>query len=174
MRTRSSCAQISTALVFFVIGAGMFVGGAVFGWSSYQSLVGKERTEATVVNVETTEGVDNDVEYFPTVEFTTADGQFIQSTPAVVRETTALGGLVTVDNSDDGYETVYRVGDTVEVFYDPADPSKVVLNDFNKLWVGPLVVGGLGITFAGVGGLLVLIAIVQWWRRHSSTTGQTP
>jgi len=126
---------------------------------------GESARGATVVRVETNESSDN-IEYFPTVRFTTADGEYVQVTPAVVRETTALGGLVTVDNSDDGYETVYRVGDTVEVFYDPAQPSKVILNDFNKLWVGPLVVGGLGVVFTLVGGLLGLIAIVQWWLRR--------
>ena len=94
MRTRSSCAQMSTALIFLVRGVGLFIGGTLFGWSSYQSLAGKERAQATVVNIETTEGVDNDLEYFPPVEFITADGQFIQSTPAVVRESKALGGLV--------------------------------------------------------------------------------
>jgi hypothetical protein len=118
-----------------------------------------------VIRVETTDSVDN-VEYFPTVEFTTADGEYIQVTPAEVRESQAFGGLVTVDSSDDGYETVYEVGDRVEVFYDPDDPSNVVLNDFNMLWVGPLVVGGLGAVFSFVGALLILIAVVQWWLRR--------
>lgn len=158
----SSCAQFSTALIFVVIGFGMFVGGAFFGWRSYQSLVGKDRTQATVIRVETTDSGDN-VEYFPTVEFTTADGEYVQVTPAEVRESEAFGGLVTVDNSDDGYETAYQVGDKVVVFYDPADPTNVVLNDFNMLWVGPLVVGGLGVVFTGVGGLLVFVALIQGW-----------
>ena len=66
----------------------------------------------------------------------------------------------------------------MDVFYDPANPSTVILNDFNKLWVGPLVVGGLGIAFTIVGGLLGLIAIVQWWMRRQTdgrqTDGRTP
>jgi hypothetical protein len=140
--------------------------GVWLGWNSYRNIQGKAEATATVINVAVVEGgPDNSTEYFPTVQFTTAEGEIITSTPRQVRQLEALGGLVTVNNSDDGYETEYEVGDEVPVYYDPANPAEVVLRDFNMLWVAPLVVGGLGGMFALMGGLVTLIALVRWLRR---------
>ncbi|MCI0394263.1 MAG: DUF3592 domain-containing protein [Chloroflexi bacterium] len=156
--------QALVAVVFFSIGLCMLVVGVYLGWNSYQGLAGLDRTTATVTHVETIDAGE-DVDYFPTVEFTTADGDFIRSTPATPRQTSALGGLVTINTSDNGYDTAYAASDEVEVFYNPDNPSEVVLNDFNKLWVAPLVVGGLGALFTFLGGLLGLFSLFRWWRR---------
>jgi hypothetical protein len=158
--------QFMVGCIFLLIGLGMVVGGTWFGWNSYRSIQGKEEATATVINVEVIEGgPDDSTEYFPTVQFTTAEGEFITSTPRQVRQSEAFGGLVTVNNSDDGYETEYEVGDEVMVYYNPANPAEVVLRDFNMLWVAPLVVGGLGGMFTFIGGLVTLIALVRWLRR---------
>jgi hypothetical protein len=158
--------QFTAGCLFLLIGLGMVAGGAWFGWNSYRSLQGKEQATATVINVQVVEGgPDDSTEYFPTVQFTTAGGQFITSTPRKVRQSQAFGGLVTVDSSEDGYETEYEVGDEVVVYYDPANPAELVLRDFNMLWVAPLVVGGLGILFTLAGGLVGLLFLVRWlWR----------
>jgi hypothetical protein len=158
--------QFTAGCLFLIIGLAMVTVGAWLGWNSYRSLQDKAEATATVINVEVIEGgPDDSAEYFPTVQFTTADGQFITSTPRQVRQSEAFGGLVTVNNSDDGYETEYEVGDEVTVYYDPAHPAEVVLNDFNMLWVAPLVVGGLGGLFAFIAVPITLIALVRWLRR---------
>lgn len=163
---KKSREQFGVGCLFFLIGLGMVIAGGWFGWRSYSSLQGKEQATATVINVQVIEGgPDSSEEYFPTVQFTTAEGNSITSTPREARESTAFGGLVTVNNSDDGYETEYEVGDEVTVYYNPANPQEVVLDDFNMLWVAPIVVGGLGLIFAPIGGLLSLIFLIRLLRR---------
>jgi hypothetical protein len=166
MKQSSPGEQATVAIVFFLIGLSMFVAAIFWGWRNWQSIAGLERTSGRVTNVQTTtSGPDDDVKYFPTVEFTTADGQYVQVTPANVRLGSALGGLVTVDNSDNGYDTRYDVGDEVGLYYDPANPNAVILDDFNRLWTGPLVVGGLGCCFAPLGLLLGLAVLLRARRR---------
>jgi hypothetical protein len=158
--------QFVVAVVFFGVGLAMLVAGLFWGWSNRRSLAGRHEATGRVIRVETTESdPDGGVQYFPTVEFTTAGGEYVQVTPANVRTESAFGGLVTVDRSDDGFDTRYDVGDEVGVYYNPANPADAVLDDFNRLWTGPLVVGGLGCCFFPLGLLLGVLAIARGRRR---------
>jgi hypothetical protein len=144
----------------------MLAAGLYWGWTSRRSLVGREMANGRVIRVETTDsGPDGGLSYYPTIEFTTAGGEYVQVTPANVRSETAFGGLVTIDRSDDGFDTRYDVGDEVGVYYDPAKPADVVLNDFNRLWTGPLVVGGLGCCFFPLGLFLAMLVLLRGRRR---------
>ncbi|MBI5654730.1 DUF3592 domain-containing protein [Candidatus Uhrbacteria bacterium] len=56
----------------------------------------------------------------------------------------------------------YRVGQKVDVLYDPAQPDTAEINSFFALWVGPCILGFLGLTFSSIG-----IGSVVWaWRRR--------
>jgi hypothetical protein len=162
MQRSSRGEQLTVAIVFFLVGGVMALAGLVWRWSNQRSLRGREQATAIVTAVESREsGPEDSVKYFPTLQFTTAGGQFIEVTPARIRTGTTLGGLVTVDESDNGYDTRYEVGDEVGVYYDPAQPTDVILRDFNRLWTGPLVVGGLGLCFAPLGLLLGLWTLAR-------------
>lgn len=54
----------------------------------------------------------------------------------------------------------YAVGERVEVLYDPARPAEGRIRSFTDLWLLPLLFGGLGALFAGIGTALLTGIIV--------------
>jgi len=50
-------------------------------------------------------------------------------------------------------QPAYRQGEAVEVLYDPADPHSAEVKSFWSLWLGPILVGLIGLVplFVGVG-----------------------
>jgi hypothetical protein len=64
----------------------------------------------------------------------------------------------------------YDVGDTVEVIYDPEHPSRAEINSFVRMWLFPLIFGGIGI--------LILIGLfigtgVSLYKRFSGQENHT-
>lgn len=45
----------------------------------------------------------------------------------------------------------YRVGERVQVLYDPGNPAHFSVNSFMSLWFGAVLFGGLGVVFSSVG-----------------------
>lgn len=78
--------------------------------------------------------------YYPVVEFALADGQQIRFESQVGSSWPR-----------------FRVGQAVEVLYDPRNPQKAQINRFWELWLFPVVFGGLGAVFflIGAGSLLM-------------------
>ena len=74
----------------------------------------------------------------------------------VVQFRTSQGRQVTFTSSSGSYPASYQEGDTVEVAYDPARPDHAEINAFWSVWLGPVIVVGLGIVFSGIGGGLGL------------------
>jgi hypothetical protein len=58
----------------------------------------------------------------------------------------------------------YRVNDSVQVFYDPENPTKASINSFGSLWVLPLIFSGLGTVFFSIG--IVPFALTRRVRRR--------
>ena len=73
--------------------------------------------------------------YFPFVEFVTARGQVAQF------------------QADDGS---LRVGDSVRLLYDPANPRNARLDNWGNRWAGPLALWGAGLAILGVSGAIYL------------------
>ena len=93
-------------------------------------------TEGTVVGVEINNHMEG-ISYFPTVRFVTEDGRSI------------------VFTSNTSGEWKDRIGESVTVRYDPADPINAKIDSFFQLWglsVTLLVLGG-AFTFVGIRGL---------------------
>ena len=53
----------------------------------------------------------------------------------------------------------HKIGDMVNVLYDPGNPSKARVDDFVNTWLFPLLLGGMGLLFALIGGSIVLSGI---------------
>jgi Protein of unknown function (DUF3592) len=80
--------------------------------------------------------------YYPFVEFRTAHGQVAQF------------------QADDGS---LRVGDSVNVVYDPANPRKARLDKWGNRWAGPLAFWGAGLAILVMSGATYLL--LQAWGR---------
>jgi len=56
----------------------------------------------------------------------------------------------------------FKAGDRVPLFYDPRDPSHIQINTFTQLWILPLILGGLGLIFSGLGYTFLGRSFLHW------------
>ena len=54
-----------------------------------------------------------------------------------------------------GYPPPLRHGQAVTVLYDPDRPQDARIRSFQDLWLGPLILGGLGLVFTSAGAVLL-------------------
>jgi hypothetical protein len=59
----------------------------------------------------------------------------------------------------------YEQGQEVRLWYDPNDPQRVQLDDFVGNWLLPLIFGGVGLLFIGIGTFSLFPMIMERWRR---------
>ncbi|MGW0337911.1 DUF3592 domain-containing protein [Streptomyces sp. NPDC003011] len=142
------------ALRWFAVGAIAFgalflVVGLILAGVSVSFLANAERAPGTVVALEwrnDDNGVsrkkrvnDGPVAY-PVVEFTSADG-----TPRTFRSSTGSN------------PPSYEEGERVEVLYRADSPDDARIKGFASLWLLPLIFGGIGLLFAGIGTALAMV-----------------
>ncbi|MGX1475661.1 UNVERIFIED_CONTAM: hypothetical protein RKD50_004469 [Streptomyces canus] len=77
---------------------------------------------------------------YPVVEFTSTDGA-----PRTFRSTTGSN------------PPSYEEGDRVEVLYRADSPDDAEINGFASLWLLPLVFGGIGLLFTGIGTAVAVV-----------------
>ena len=96
------------------------------------------QTAATVVRLKTHRDMDsNRTMYAPVVQWVTADGQTME-----VASSTSSGAI----------RDKYRPGATVTVFYDPAKPTRMLIDGYEGAW--------LAILFCVFGGLALVAAFI--------------
>jgi len=118
---------------------GLLLVGALLLWNhTRQFIASAYTTRGTVVDL--VEDRDSDgVTYSPVVRFTAPDGQ-----------------EVTYTESFSGNPAPYDVGESVEVLYSRDQPRKGRIKGFMSLWMGPVILGGMGTLFALIGGGILL------------------
>lgn len=132
--------------VFAVIGTGLLV-ATFFVTTSTLNFVAKSKvTSGKVVDLVEHTSTDSDnhdsYTYAPVIDFTTADNQDIEFESDVSSNPPA-----------------YHAGDSVQVLYDPASPHDAKINSFFELWFASLILGLLGLVFAGIGYGLIIAGI---------------
>ena len=79
----------------------------------------------------------------------------------VVRFVTAKGEKIEFTSSTGSNPPSYSQGESVEILYDPGKPRDARINGFVALWLGPMIVGGIGSVFFLIGGGIVLASVLQ-------------
>jgi hypothetical protein len=121
---------LQALFVFFLLLGIAFGGIAVRSGSAMRAFVAlADRTTGEVVAARSGFGMQNTV---PVVEFGAAAGGIYQFTGR-------MKGMA-----------FHRVGDTVNVLYDPADPTRAEIDFWPELWLGVAVFGLLAVAFVGV------------------------
>ena len=126
-------------LIFVVIGIGSLIASVYMAVGLLDFLNSAVKTQATIVDVVQVQGVDDGYTQFPVFQFFDLNGV----------EVIARGNS---DFSD------YTIGQEMEIYYDPGNPSGIVHQENLTMW-GPtaiLLCGGL--IFISVGSIFFLKA----------------
>jgi hypothetical protein len=131
-------------LLFALIGIVLLAAGVYTARSTRRFLATAEKAAGVVIeNVWQDSSSSDGGTYRPRVRFRTRTGQDIE----FVSDTGSM-------------PAAYRQGEGVTIVYDPDDPAHASINGFWALWLGTVILFGLGIAFAAAGiGPLV-------WLRH--------
>lgn len=116
--------------LFLLIGMGLLAVAGVVYFNTSKFVAGARTAQGTVVALKS--GA-------PEVRFRAQDGREIQFTSSVSSKPPA-----------------YSIGETVEVLYRPGLPEEAEVNAFMSLWLGVIILGGLGSGFSFVGAAIVL------------------
>lgn len=117
--------------------------GLIFTGVSVSFLTDAKRVRGTVVALDWREDhdggsrkarADDSPAAYPVVEFTPVDG-----TPRKFRDSAGSN------------PPAYEVGEQVEVLYRPDSPEDARIKGFLSLWLLPLIFGGIGLVFTGIG-----------------------
>ncbi|MEU4579910.1 DUF3592 domain-containing protein [Nonomuraea sp. ATR24] len=131
--------------IFGVVGLVLLGVGVALAVSSASFLSSAGRADGTVVDMTeriTTKPRNSDGHrrresvWYPTVEFSVG------------------GRTYTFRDSTGSNPPSYATGESVPVAYDPGDPADARIASFSSGFLGPLIVGGLGLLFTPVGAVL--------------------
>lgn len=132
---------------FTVIGLCLLAGGILL-YNNTQNFVSNSITAQGIVvdliRVKSSESIH----YRPQVKFETSSGELIQFTSNTASNIA-------------GNPAKYHIGDAVDVIYQPGSPHKAKINSFWPLWLGPLILDGLGTIFFTVGFTIILYTRVK-------------
>lgn len=125
--------------IFLIVGVGLLL-GFFFAFSrTRRFLASAQEARAEVIGIKESIGSSRERVYYP-----------------VLRYRTQQGATKEVVSSVGSNPPRYKEGDSVVVLYDPAQPGDVRIHSFFNVWVGPLVLGVLGVIMTLVGAGLTL------------------
>lgn len=124
--------------------------GAAIGLQQARFESGAMLAQAEVVAMVAVRNDDGQTLYRPEIAYMTASGESVRVVTGAASRPPA-----------------YKVGQRVEVRYDPARPNEPVIDSFGERWLMPLVFGGLGMLFLLIG---LVPPAVRLWRRRSIRT----
>lgn len=117
------------------------------------------KTRAFVARAATTSGVVTEL-----IEVRDKDDGTSTFKP-VVKFNAPGGEEVTFTSSFSSRPPAYAVGETVEVLYESRDLHGARIKGFGSLWLGPLILGGLGAAFAIIGASILYAGRVSAQQR---------
>ncbi|QSX09107.1 DUF3592 domain-containing protein [Alkalibacter rhizosphaerae] len=126
--------------LIIVLGAILVLGGSYWIFRNITMARDGIRVEAEVVEVVEVyrpgRSSENSTMYYPVLEYRTMAGDLKRTQSSVSK----------IRNG----ASAYQVGDRVDVYYDPEDPSQVILASTSDLYVPGVIAAGLGLAlFAG-------------------------
>jgi hypothetical protein len=79
----------------------------------------------------------------------------------VVQFNTIEGRRVEISDSLSSNPPQFQEGQVVDVLYDPQAPNRARIKKWLNLYFIPLLLGGLGLVFGGVGGILLIFQLLD-------------
>ena len=131
--------------IFTVAGLALLAFGVISIPGTISLVINSEMTEGTVVGVSQHQQMEGGPTYAPTVTFVTKDGRSIRFTSNV---------------SSGSWKD--RIGESVTVRYDPADPTNARIDSLFQLWGRSIIPIALGLAF---------IFGIRWFFRDEHRAG---
>ena len=125
MRAYRRTSSIIASIIFAIIGIGMVIAAIVLATNEQKFISTATKVPGTVTSFVTDTDSKGKISYKPVVDFTTTDG----------RQFTYTSGI-------SSSPAAYSVGETVDIYYDPANPQNVVIGGQTGLIY--LIIGGMG------------------------------
>ena len=136
-------ALLLIGILFVLIGLAVLIGGVVTAIKQTRKVARGVTATGTVVDlVQRVFNPGSAGVYCPVVQFTTALGQSVR----------LESGFGTMPAS-------HRVGQSIAVRYDPADPQKAEVDSVTSRWLAPGCMIGMGIMFFAMGVVFLAIGI---------------
>ena len=127
---------------FTAVGAAMLA-GTLFWVQHVRTFVAEASlAEGTVVELVASRSSDSGTTWRPVVRFVAADGKAVQFT-----------------SSTSTNPPSYSRGEKVDVLYSASRPHDAAIKGFLSLWLGPIIVGGIGAVFLAVGGGIAQLVV---------------
>jgi Protein of unknown function (DUF3592) len=120
--------------VFLAVGLGMLTGSGYSFLHTRAAIARAIPADGAVVDLISSTDSDGDTVYYPRVRFRTQ-----------------VGGMQEFTGSVGSRPAAFDVGEGVRVLYDPERPGDARIDTFFQLWFLPLLLGGMGVIFAGIG-----------------------
>ncbi|MEN2402185.1 DUF3592 domain-containing protein [Flavobacterium sp. MC2016-06] len=129
--------------IFGLIGL-VFFSGSLYSYLDQQAFLKRaEKVQGTVIELIVNRS-NNSTTFTPVVFFTTKDGKEIEFTSSISSNPPS-----------------YNQGESVEMVYDPTNPSDATINAFSSLYMGPLIFGIFGLVFFLVGFSIILFGYLK-------------
>ncbi len=113
----------------------LLIGIAVFVWMRTRKFINEaQETKGTVIRMLSKRGSKGGTIYAPVFQFRTIDGRTIE-----------------VEESLYSKPPQFQEGQSVDILYDPQNPEKARVKKWMNLYFVPVVLGGMGGVFAGMG-----------------------
>lgn len=142
--------------LFAAVGLALLAGAYGFYNSTASLLAVAETSEAKVIKL-VAHRSDDGTTYSPVYVFSTKDGRNIEG-----------------ESSSSSNPPSYSVGETLKVYYNPANPEDNELDGIFNLWGGAIIMGILGIVFFGIGGGIIASGVVKQRRYAQLKDTGTP
>jgi len=131
---RGEAAMRWLSILFLVVGLGLLA-GAGFLWRNHAGFAAHAvRADGVVIDLNYHSGSKGG-SYYPEVEFKAADGS-----------------VVHITGSTGSNPAAYDRGEHVAVIYQPNNPQGARIDSFSENWLGVVILGGMGLVFALIGG----------------------
>lgn len=112
-----------------IVSLALIIGGVVWGARRYVFSQRSQHAQDTIVEQREKKGAKFSIFYYPVVEFRAKSGEKVKF----------LGGA-----GNSGGPQI-PTGSTVDVMYDPADPSQAQIKSFVQYWLGPVGMTAMGL-----------------------------
>lgn len=131
-------------IVFSLVG-GLLAAIGVFILIRTRIFIGKaQEVKGTVIQMVYSRSSKGGGSYSPVYEFRTIDGQ-----------------TIVVADSLSSNPPMFKEGQIIDVLYDPENPQKARIKKWMSLYFAPLLLGGMGLIFGGVGVAMLITQILN-------------